>query len=179
MEEWREAKTTDGKCKVSSLGRVIGAYGKILHPVPNYKGYLRIKFYDKNGKYRSSVVHRLVAEAFIPNPDNKPQVNHKNGNKADNRVENLEWVTPSENMLHSYRVLGTKPPTPEKVGAKKVRCVETGEVFDSIKHASRKKDVRRVDISACCNKRKYKSYRCGEWRWYTHKTAGGYHWEFC
>lgn len=72
---------------------------KILKPFITNKGYLRIKLAPDN---KNHSIHRLVACNFIPNPDNKPQVNHKNGIKTDNRVENLEWVTNIENTIHSY-----------------------------------------------------------------------------
>jgi hypothetical protein len=69
-------------------------------------GYLLVRL-SRPGKRVMARIHRLVAEAFIPNPENKPEVNHKNGERWDPRVENLEWVTSSENHIHAVRVLGT------------------------------------------------------------------------
>lgn len=71
-------------------------------------GYLFVNLH-KNKKNYKRHIHRLVAEAFIPNPENKSDVNHKNGIRSDNRIENLEWATRSENIQHSYRELGRKP----------------------------------------------------------------------
>ena len=71
-------------------------------------GYVRVSAKHENGKMHNTGAHRLVALAFIPNPNNLPEVNHKNGVRSDNRAENLEWVTSSENHIHAYRVLGKK-----------------------------------------------------------------------
>ena len=86
------------KPRVLSNGRKYG--GKLLTPKKDKDGYLRIYYkVDKVGV--NKIVHRLLAQAFIPNPDNKPQVNHINGIKDDNRIENLEWCTNVENKKHS------------------------------------------------------------------------------
>lgn len=103
---------------VTDMGDV---YSRIYHPIQNpgtrirklkpvldKKGYVYVTL-CRDKKHCPSKIHRLVAEHFIPNPENKPQVNHINGIKTDNRVENLEWCTGSENVLHAFRVLGRKP----------------------------------------------------------------------
>lgn len=89
---------------VRDNGEVVGVSGKVLKPVLTNNGYHGVSL-KVNGKFHPYRIHRLVAEAFIPNPENKPEVNHINGNKTDNRVENLEWVTSQENQLHATRIL--------------------------------------------------------------------------
>ena len=76
-------------------------YKKMLNPKKNHDGYLRIQIW-KNRKCRFVNLHRIIAETYIPNPENKPFVNHINGNKQDNRVENLEWCTQKENIGHAW-----------------------------------------------------------------------------
>lgn len=104
QEIWKPVVGYEGYYDVSNFWDVIGLkYYKIRKPWKN-KWYLRIDLW-KNWECKNMTIHRLVAQAFIPNPQNKPDVNHKDGNRENNRVDNLEWVTKSENTLHAFRVL--------------------------------------------------------------------------
>ncbi len=96
--------------KVSRDGEVYSNWSKqwkLKIPVLT-KGYKRVQLVAKNRTRKSFTIHRLVALAFIPNPENKPQVNHIDGNKTNNDISNLEWCTASENEIHSHRILGKK-----------------------------------------------------------------------
>lgn len=114
--------------EVSNEGEIYSLkHKKILKPGKNTKGYLTIGlFYEK--KHISARVHRVVAETFIPNPDNKPQINHIDGDKTNNRVSNLEWVTDSENKRHAFSTGLMKSPVGEKNGRSKLTNEEVREI---------------------------------------------------
>lgn len=121
--------------QVSETGQVF-SHGKLIHGEVTRNGYVRIHVSNRNVQYKF-LVHRLVAEAFIPNPLCLPQVNHKDGNKLNNSVENLEWCSSSENQKHAYRT-GLKNANGEKNGHSKLSekdVIEIRKVYVKGKHS--------------------------------------------
>ena len=145
--------------------------GELKNPVKNTDGYYRTDLYA-DGKRTTKRIHRIVGEAFISNPSNKSQINHKDGNKLNNRIDNLEWVTPSENMIHAFNtglakpsksMLGKANPNAGRKG-KSIRIVETGEVFNSITECEKAINGSNKHICDCLSGRQ--------------QTHRGYHYEY-
>ena len=131
---------------------------RFLNPFMSNTGYPQVSLY-LNGSKKTCFVHRLVAETFLPNPDNKPQVHHVDGDRTNPTLSNLQWTTPEENSnddIHKARC--------GSVNTRKVYCVELDKTFDSQTIAAKEIGVSPSRISECC-------------RGIT-KTSGGYHWQF-
>ena len=183
-EIWKDVVGYEDSYEVSSLGRLKSkerivfagnpykAKGKIMKQHLDSRGYyLFVNMWNK-GTVKTARVHRLVAIAFVPNPENKKQVNHKKGIKIDNRASELEWNTKSENMKHSFSVLKRKAPIGKKglfnIGGKIVIQKDlNGNVikeFPCAREAMRQLGFADTNITACCNGKI--------------KTSRGYKWEF-
>ena len=170
MDEW--AKTTrNPNYLVSNTGRIRRNGSDKDHSVRDRKGYYAVDLYE-NGERSTERVHILVAEAFVPNPNNNPMVYHKDGNKHNNNAENLEWVTNKENCDHawktglarpSYGMLGKRNPNGGRKG-KPIRIVETGEVFKNSLECEKAINGNNRHINDCLKGRQ--------------ETHRGYHFEY-
>ena len=167
-ETWKDVPGYEGLYQVSNLGRVRsnernGNMNKcnnrilILKPSKFSGGYLGVGLH-KDGNSNSRLVHRIVAEVFVPNPKKFQQVNHKDGDKENNIAENLEWVSPSYNSWHRNHILGVKPwnTTP-------IMCIETGEKFESFNDAHKKTGVNQISLQRFF-KGKYKTAGGATWK---------------
>lgn len=163
MEEiWKDVVGYEGLYQVSNLGRIKSfvkhtGNGNILKNFKNTDGYDLVII--TNGIKRSTkTVHRLMAIAFIPNPENKPQVNHIDANKKNNNLSNLEWVTRSENTLHAYKVgvMGGRKMVEKRFIPISVKNIETEEVlnFESITNLSKHFKVEKGNMTNIMNRKR-------------------------
>lgn len=162
MEEWKTV-FIDGEqydYEVSTHGNIRRTKtGRIIKKQVNKNGYVYVNL-SHNGIVKKFKVHRLVAIMFIENNDEtKTQVNHIDENKQNNHITNLEWTTPKQNSNH-----GTRTKRIVEKTSKKILCVETGRIFNSISEASRILEIDVSNIEKCLKGKR--------------KTCGGYHWEY-
>ena len=172
-EIWKDISGYEGLYQVSNLGRV-----KSLENRSNHKkekilaSHIRNQYYGvtlyKDSHYKNYTIHRLVAEAFIPNPDNLPEVNHKDENKLNNYVDNLEWCNKKYNINYGHGAVNRQIQNRERglSMGKKVLCVETGVIYSSIIEAYRQTGIGQKEIINVCKGKPH------------YKTAGGYHWKY-
>lgn len=182
VEEWRPIEGFEGLYEVSNLGNVKSVeryvfhlrYGKkfikekIRKPIDSGIGYLQVVLF-KNGKRKNHLVHRLVAEAFISNPNNLPQVNHKDEDKTNNNVNNLEWCTSKYNNNYGTAKARISEkhinhPSMSKVVFQYTLNGKLIAEFPSTHEAERRTGVNRGNICSCCRG--------------NYKSAGGYKWKY-
>jgi hypothetical protein len=176
-EIWKITYLNGNQIMVSSFGRIMGFSGRILKPQITGNGYLAIKYW--NGEYISSkLIHRIVAETFMPNPNNKPEVDHIDTNKLNNRICNLRWVTKSENqnnpltLKHKSEAIKGRPLPKEQVMKMRetnpfkmeVICIETNIIYESASEAARQTGIPQGNISRACRK--------------GGNMAGGFRWKY-
>jgi hypothetical protein len=173
-EIWKDVPSLNGRYQVSNLGVVKSVpytqFNPLTNGLSNHKGKLLTPHFDKDGyakvvtsvncKIKNYYLHRLIAQTFIPNPENKPIVNHKDGNKTNNRIDNLEWATHKENVIHAWsiglmennrdavRMSGRLKTGSNNYMSKKIINISTGVIYDTIK------------LAAIDNKINYSTLKC-------------------
>ena len=159
-EIWKDVKGYEGLYQISSYGQVYSIKRKrILKPINSHHGYKRIRLYTNSQNWKTFALHRLVAINFIPNPNNYPEVNHKDENHSNNNIDNLEWCTRNYNINYGTRIERTYVPV--------VMLTLKNEIIKEFRNqveASKETHIRQGSISNCC-------------RGFA-KTAGGYKWRY-
>lgn len=186
IEIWKDVVGYEGYYQVSNLGRVKSVdriviikknfcefeklrKSKLLKPIKSNTGYMRVGLH-KNGIYIKKSVHRLVCESFIENKNNHPIINHKDENKENNNVNNLEWCTYSYNRNYgtaTKKIKDIETNSPKK--SKKVAQIKNGEIiaiFPSVAEVQRSMGYMHSNIISCCNNKPH------------HNTAYGYEWKY-
>lgn len=153
MENWKTIEEATNY-EVSNCGNVRNSKtGHILKGRISKSGYLQVSIAGKeDGKFKNQYIHRLVAKYFIDNPEQKREVNHKDGNKLNNNIENLEWVTSSENQKHRQQTLGKRKTSQRRIGRFSKEHILLQE-YDSILEAAQSFGKSRVNIDNALQKK--------------------------
>lgn len=161
----KDIKGYEGLYAITEDGQVWSYRRKIFRKLSKSKdGYVRVSL-NKDGKVFTIEIHKLVAQAYIPNPEGKPQVNHKDEDKTNNCVDNLEWVSVKENANHGTRNERVRKARIGKtIKRRKVYCVELDKQFNSQAEAVRETGISQTCLSCALNGKRL--------------TAGGYHWRY-
>lgn len=178
IEVWQDIKGYENLYKISNWGNVMSLKrNKLMTPKKTKHGYITITL-SKKGEIKTFFLHRLIAETFIPNPENKPYIDHINTIRDDNRVENLRWVTPSENnnnpltlkrmleITNTNEYKKTQSITKSKGVVQYTLDGKMLAVFYGGREASRKTGISQISISQCCRNLP------------KHISAGGYRWRY-
>lgn len=174
-EIWKDIEEYKDKYQASNYGRIKNKRTKqIVSLYIGSHGYYKVGlYYDRKNK--PTEVHRLIAKTFISNPENKKEVNHIDGNKLNNKIDNLEWVTHKENINHAWRTklfepvreaskrYGKNNPNAKRVIQYDLSMNKIKE-YDCIVEATKETKIDKTNIGKCCNN--------------IRRTAGGYIWEF-
>ena len=154
----KDIEEYEGLYSITPDGKVWSHYSnKFIKPTILKSGHYNVDLY-KNGIRKHKYIHRLVAQAYIPNPNNYEYINHKDENPSHNYVDNLEWCTKQYNDNY-----GTVRKRQGESKGFQVKCIETNVVYVSYHEAARQTGISATNICRCCNNKR--------------KTAGGYHWK--
>lgn len=162
-EVWKDVQGFEGYYQVSNLGNIFSLINnRKMKTTINKRGYCQTMFCG-NVQRKNIRVHIIVAKAFIPNPQNKPAVNHINGIRNDNRLENLEWVTNKENTSHAIRIglIDYKNRPPKLISGKerKVIKISTNEIYNSLKECAKANNINKKTFSNKIAKNEYTEYK--------------------
>ena len=168
-EVWRPVVGYEGHYEVSNLGNVRNSRtGYVLKPIDKGIGYMSVGL-SKHGKVEQYYIHRLVATAFVENPNNYNVVNHLDESRDNNRADNLEWTTNLANLRYGTADARIAEKLRGRIGKDSARhrdivCVETGKVYHGANEAGREHKINPKNINNCCAGRR--------------KIAGGFHWMY-
>ena len=176
QEIWKDIPNYEGKYQISNMGRVRNIQTNHIRKNNCSYGLYEKICLERNGKQELLSIHRLVGKAFIPNPQNKKEINHIDGNKRNNRADNLEWATRKENAQHSIKIgLQTKEQLDKAVKSMKVKNskpilqIKNGKViarYESAREASRQTKCWISAITCCAKqKKRFKTCKGFEWRY--------------